>query len=35
VVVKKLAEPPKRQGGKKVADVNELYEKLHTEAKVL
>ncbi len=35
VVVKKLAEPPKRQGGVKVADVNELYEKLHNEAKVL
>src|SRR5512139_1391630 len=35
VVVKKLAEPPKRQGGRKVADVNELYEKLHNEAKVL
>ncbi len=35
VLVKKLAEPAKRQGGKKVADVNELYEKLHNEAKVL
>ena len=35
VVVKKLAEPPKRQGGRKVADVNELYQKLHDEAKVL
>ena len=35
VAVKKLAEPPKRQGGRKVADVNELYEKLHNEAKVL
>jgi electron transfer flavoprotein beta subunit len=35
VVVKKLTEPPKRQGGVKVADVNELYEKLHNEAKVL
>ncbi len=35
VVVKKLAEPAKRQGGKKMADVNELYEKLHNEAKVL
>ncbi|BDG09742.1 electron transfer flavoprotein subunit beta/FixA family protein [Anaeromyxobacter paludicola] len=35
VVVKKLAEPPKRQGGVKVADVAELYEKLHAEAKVL
>ncbi|HZZ86443.1 MAG TPA: electron transfer flavoprotein subunit beta/FixA family protein [Anaeromyxobacteraceae bacterium] len=35
VVVKKLSEPPKRQGGVKVADVNELFEKLHNEAKVL
>ncbi len=35
VVVKKLSEPPKRQGGRKVADVGELYEKLHSEAKVL
>ncbi len=35
VVVKKLSEPPKRKGGVKVADVNELYEKLHNEAKVL
>jgi len=35
VVVRKLAEPPKRKGGVKVADVNELYEKLHGEAKVL
>jgi electron transfer flavoprotein beta subunit len=35
VVVKKLVEPPKRQGGVKVADVNELWEKLHGEAKVL
>jgi electron transfer flavoprotein beta subunit len=35
VVVKRLAEPPKRKGGVKVADVNELYEKLHNEAKVL
>ncbi len=35
VVVKKLAEPPKRKGGVKVADANELYEKLHNEAKVL
>ena len=35
VVVKRLAEPPKRQGGKKVADVEELYRKLHEEAKVL
>jgi electron transfer flavoprotein beta subunit len=35
VVVKKLTEPPKRQGGQKVADVAELYAKLKTEAKVL
>ncbi len=35
VVVKKLSEPPKRKGGVKVADVNELYAKLHEEAKVL
>jgi electron transfer flavoprotein beta subunit len=35
VVVKKLMEPPRRQGGVKVADVNELWAKLHGEAKVL
>jgi hypothetical protein len=35
VVVKKLSEPPKRQGGRKVADVTELYAKLKGEAKVL
>jgi electron transfer flavoprotein beta subunit len=35
VVVKKLVEPPKRKGGVKVADVNELWEKLHNEAKVI
>jgi electron transfer flavoprotein beta subunit len=35
VVIKKLAEPPKRQGGVKVADVEELWKKLHEEAKVL
>jgi electron transfer flavoprotein beta subunit len=35
VVVKKLSEPPKRKGGVKVADVNELWTKLHDEAKVL
>ena len=35
VVVKRLAEPPRRKGGVKVADVNELYAKLHEEAKVL
>jgi electron transfer flavoprotein beta subunit len=35
VVVKRLAEPPKRKGGVRVADVAELWEKLHGEAKVL
>jgi electron transfer flavoprotein beta subunit len=35
VVVKALAEPPKRKGGVKVADVEELYRKLREEAKVL
>jgi electron transfer flavoprotein beta subunit len=35
VVVKKLEEPPKRKGGLKVADVDELWKKLHEEAKVL
>jgi electron transfer flavoprotein beta subunit len=35
VVLKKLSEPPKRKGGVKVADVNELWAKLHEEAKVL
>ena len=35
VVVKFLSEPPKRKGGVKVADVNELWAKLHGEAKVL
>jgi electron transfer flavoprotein beta subunit len=35
VVVKKLAEPPARKGGLKVADVEELWKKLHEEAKVL
>jgi electron transfer flavoprotein beta subunit len=35
VVVKKLSEPPKRKGGVKVADVDELWAKLHGEAKVL
>jgi len=35
VVVKKLAEPPKRKGGVRVADVAELWVKLHEEAKVL
>jgi electron transfer flavoprotein beta subunit len=35
VVLRKLSEPPKRKGGVKVADVNELWAKLHDEAKVL
>ncbi len=35
VVVKKLAEPPSRKGGVKVADAAELWKKLHEEAKVL
>ncbi len=35
VVVKKLSEPPKRKGGVKVSDVNELWSKLHDEAKVI
>ena len=35
VVVRKLAEPPARKGGLKVADVEELWKKLHEEAKVL
>jgi electron transfer flavoprotein beta subunit len=35
VVVKRLLEPPKRAGGVKVADVAELWAKLHEEAKVL
>jgi electron transfer flavoprotein beta subunit len=35
VLVRKLAEPPRRKGGVKVADVAELYAKLHGEAKVL
>jgi electron transfer flavoprotein beta subunit len=35
VVVKKLAEPPARKGGVKVQDVEELWKKLHEEAKVL
>jgi electron transfer flavoprotein beta subunit len=35
VVVRRLTEPPRRQGGVKVADVNELWAKLHDEAKVL
>jgi electron transfer flavoprotein beta subunit len=35
VVVKKLSEPPKRKGGVKVADVEELWKKLHVESKVI
>ena len=35
VLLKKLSAPPKRQGGVKVADVNELYARLHDEAKVI
>jgi len=35
VTVKQLAEPPKRQGGIKVESVDELYDKLKNEAKVL
>jgi len=35
VVVRKLSEPPARKGGVKVADVEELWKKLHEEAKVL
>jgi electron transfer flavoprotein beta subunit len=35
VVVRKLAEPPSRKSGVKVADVDELWKKLHEEAKVL
>jgi len=35
VVVRRLTEPPRRQGGLKVADVDELWKKLHEEAKVL
>ena len=35
VVVKRLEEPPKRKGGQTVADVDELWKKLHEEAKVV
>lgn len=31
----KVADPPKRQGGGKVASVEELFDKLKNEAKVL
>ncbi len=35
VVLRRLAEPPARKGGVKVQDVEELWKKLHEEAKVL
>jgi electron transfer flavoprotein beta subunit len=35
VVVRRLSEPPARQGGVKVADVDELFRKLREEAKVI
>jgi electron transfer flavoprotein beta subunit len=35
VVIKALASPPARKGGLKVADVEELWKKLHEEAKVV
>jgi electron transfer flavoprotein beta subunit len=35
VVVRRLQEPPVRKGGVKVPDVDELWKKLHEEAKVL
>jgi electron transfer flavoprotein beta subunit len=35
VVVKRLSEPPKRKGGVKVATVDDLWKKLHEEAKAL
>jgi electron transfer flavoprotein beta subunit len=35
VVVKTLSNPPARKGGVKVADVEELWKKLHDEAKAL
>ncbi len=35
VVVKKLSTPPVRKGGVKVADVDELWKKLHEESKVV
>jgi electron transfer flavoprotein beta subunit len=35
VVVRRLAAPPARKGGVKVADVDELWRRLHEEAKVL
>ncbi len=35
VIVRRLSEPPQRKGGVKVADVDELWRKLHEEAKAL
>jgi electron transfer flavoprotein beta subunit len=35
LVTLKVEEPPKRQGGRKVASVAELVEKLHNEARVI
>jgi electron transfer flavoprotein beta subunit len=35
VVVRRLEEPPRRKGGVKVQDVDELWKRLHEEAKVL
>ncbi len=35
VLVRRLSEPPTRKGGVKVADVDELWKKLHEEAKVV
>ncbi len=35
VVVKTLSNPPARKGGVKVADVEELWKKLHDEAKAV
>ncbi|HSM92806.1 MAG TPA: electron transfer flavoprotein subunit beta/FixA family protein [Anaeromyxobacteraceae bacterium] len=35
VVIRRLAEPPARKGGFQVADVEELWRRLHEEAKVL
>ena len=35
VVVRRLSEPPSRKGGLRVADVDELFRKLHEEAKVV
>jgi electron transfer flavoprotein beta subunit len=33
--VRRLMEPPRRASGVKVADVGELWEKLHNEAKAI